>query len=318
MDDNLETVLHKACSGLKLDLVTLFVEWEDKANAENKLDIDKFTLNFCSPLINAISAPMEEKKSDELLDPVNGVKLEIILFLISKGAKVQYTEKDFPSQSDQKQFQFGIQGGSSKKSKARHTFSQPLINAVRLGSPALVKYLVKKGADVNIITEHSTGGTPKSPMDFVMEWLEKYQREEKLKKNKQNAAYMDIDDIENQNERLISLKRSVSKENNSITFLERMLEIYEEESQDGSHPTRYRRNRKVRRTSSSFSSDDSSSEDDEKKKEERQKRREHKKKLYEDIKRILEEKDGKRFIDLKLSKADKDLQSEQEDLKDKK
>jgi len=73
LDDNLETVLHKACLGLKSDLVTLFVEWTDSANADNKIDIDKFTLHFHSSLNYAISAETE-KKPDKFEDPVNDKK----------------------------------------------------------------------------------------------------------------------------------------------------------------------------------------------------------------------------------------------------
>jgi len=62
LDDSLETVLHKAARAGKTELVTLFLEWKDPKDPSNKLDINKFSIHFDTPLTLAIDSHYEWKK----------------------------------------------------------------------------------------------------------------------------------------------------------------------------------------------------------------------------------------------------------------
>jgi len=82
--------------------------------------------------------------------------------------KVNYDGKDLPSKSDQEQLNYDIKGpGDNKKSQVRLTLLQPLMQAVKLGSPSLVKLLLSKGADANVISQHNH--TPnQTSLDVIM------------------------------------------------------------------------------------------------------------------------------------------------------
>jgi len=213
LDLKLETVLHKATRGLKLDLITLFVEWKDP---KNKIDLNKFTLKFESPLTYAIRFHISDKKAlIESGDPISKKQLEVIEYLLSKGAKVQYSEKDIPSTTDLTQFDYNISGGTNKKSKALHSFHQPLILAVKLGSPSLVKLLLHKGADVNVLTCNENYEKPTTPLDLIYDWLEEREKEDKEEKKR------------NQDDYLKALKKSLTSATDTIRFLDRIMEIYQ-------------------------------------------------------------------------------------------
>jgi len=107
---------------------------ERSKNPDNKIDINHLSLKFKTPLTLAIGAPSVRKEEETYYnDPVDSSKLEIIQYLISKDAKVNYDGRDLPSKSDQEQLNYDIKGpGDNKKSQVRLTFLQPLMQAVKV------------------------------------------------------------------------------------------------------------------------------------------------------------------------------------------
>jgi len=210
MDDKYETVLHKACRLLKLDLIILFVEWRDPQDPDNIIDINKFSQSFDTPLTCAIKSKYKDKKLQTPgSDPISPPQLEIIQYLLSKGAKVQYTEKDLPSDSDLQQLNYKISGGSNKKSQGLYTFHQPLCLAVKIVSLSLIKLLLHKGADINVLTQNNQDNQPQTPLDII--------------------EYFLIEKVVNNYEWLNILKRNIPTDTHSIRFVERMMDIYEVE-----------------------------------------------------------------------------------------
>jgi len=174
-----ETVLHKAASSLKLDFLKLFVEYKDKTN---KADINSFNINYKTPLLFALNATdtkdkKEDKKAKSVKDPVSSKKYEVIEYLVSMKSKVQYESSDLPSKSEQQQY--GYKSRVNKKEQIR-TIEQPITLAVERGSPKLVRFFIKQGADVNCISGNYNYQTPLDKIEERIKNIEEKSKDDDI------------------------------------------------------------------------------------------------------------------------------------------
>jgi len=285
LDLSHETVLHKAASVLSIDFVTLFLEFKDKNNANNKVDVNGFSLKMHTPLHCAINAQYRNRFDDKepldlsLIDPAFPDKFEVIEYLVSQGALVEYGVDNLPSHPAKQQYKYSYQSGGSKISQLRSSVQQPLVMAVELGSPKLVKFFIMKNADVNWVTTKGYN-MASTPVDLVEEWIKIKTKEWENKQKEKNETD--------------PRAKYLPKNTRSFTYFEMKYDI-EENSPD---KRKWGRAKKIKRATKGKISTPKTE-----KVEKSLKIHEHKMNLHKEILECLTKKGGKQFTNLKLQRS---------------
>eukprot|EP01124_Arcella_intermedia_P020340 TRINITY_DN2780_c0_g3_i1.p1 TRINITY_DN2780_c0_g3~~TRINITY_DN2780_c0_g3_i1.p1 ORF type:complete len:1246 (+),score=443.17 TRINITY_DN2780_c0_g3_i1:328-3738(+) len=173
LDYQHETVLHKAAASLKLKFLALFIDHDVPVKGKST-QINNFNLKMKTPLTLAMRA----KTPYSLSDPVDSTKWSVIRLLVKNGADVHYTKGHLPDSNEMTMFNFDIsnqrdEGSDDEESNGiRESVEQPIICAIKLGSPELVQFLINSAPNpktkkllLNFAYLKQT--PPRTPLDFA-------------------------------------------------------------------------------------------------------------------------------------------------------
>eukprot|EP01126_Amoeba_proteus_P055454 TRINITY_DN6887_c0_g3_i3.p1 TRINITY_DN6887_c0_g3~~TRINITY_DN6887_c0_g3_i3.p1 ORF type:complete len:1928 (-),score=499.26 TRINITY_DN6887_c0_g3_i3:166-5883(-) len=167
LDMRLNNICHLAAGGLRLEFLKLLTK------KQLKTQINSFNKDWQTPVMLAINncTTREKEESEKFSDPCSQAHYDVVEFLVTNGAKLEFTPSDLPSESHMSKFpelrySWQAQSASNVHLKLQYTVEQPIFVVLEVLSLRLLKFLIKKKVDVNRFS--SNYNTPLDRLEISM------------------------------------------------------------------------------------------------------------------------------------------------------